>query len=109
MYFAVAKFSFESSGKPGTDDRKELRSLVEKIRSRFKVSCAIVSQEDDAGTTAIAVSALGGTEEALDRTLDGIAEFCESAGFGRIESEQTLLDHIDALEEYLEDDGSESN
>jgi uncharacterized protein YlxP (DUF503 family) len=106
MFFAVAKFSFEASGKEGSDDRKELRNLVEKIRARFKVSCAIVSKEEDEGTAAIAVAALGGTEESLDKTLDGIAEFCENAGFGRIESEQTLLDHIDALDEYLEDESS---
>jgi uncharacterized protein YlxP (DUF503 family) len=104
MFFAVAKFTFEQSGREVADDGKELRNLVEKIRARFKVSCAIVSKEEDEGTTAIAVAALGGTEEALDKSLDGIAEFCENAGFGRIESEQTLLDHIDALDEYVEDD-----
>jgi uncharacterized protein YlxP (DUF503 family) len=102
MFFAVAKFAFEPAGKSLSDDRKELRNLVEKIRSRFKVSCAIVSEEDDEGTTAIAIAALGGSEEALSRTLDGVAEFCETAGFGRVESEQTLLDHISALEDYLE-------
>lgn len=107
MFFAVAKFSFEPVGRSLGDDRKELRSLVEKIRSRFKVSCAIVSEEEEDGTTAIAVAALGGSEEALTRTLDGVAEFCETAGFGRVESEQTLLDHIDALEDYLEGQDSE--
>lgn len=108
MFFAVAKLTFEQSGKPVADDRKELRSLVEKIRARYKVSCAIVSHEDDDGVTAIAVTALAGSEEALDRTIDGIAEFCENAGFGRIDSEQTLLDHIDALDDYLEDEDTDT-
>ena len=103
MYFAVAKFTFESSGKKTPDDRKELRSLVEKIRARFKVSCAIASQPDDVGSASIAIAALAGSEDALDKKLDDIAEFCEAAGFGRIESEQTLLDEIDALDDYLED------
>lgn len=108
MFFAVAKFTFEQSGKPTADDRKELRSLVEKIRARFKVSCAIVSHEDDDGVTAIAISTLAGSEDALDRTLDGIAEFCENAGFGRIDTEQTLMDHIDALDDYLEDEDADA-
>ena len=46
MFFAVAKFTFEQSGKEGAEDDKELRNLVEKIRARFKVSCAIVSKEE---------------------------------------------------------------
>lgn len=108
MFFAVAKFTFEQSGKPMADNRKELRSLVEKIRARFKVTCAIVSHEDDDGVTAIAISALAGSEEALDHTLDGVAEFCENAGFGRIDTEQTLMDHIDALDDYLEDEDTDT-
>lgn len=104
MYFAVAKFTFEQTGKGLSDDRKELRNLVEKIRSRFRVSCAIVSDEESNGESAIAVAALASSEEALSRNLDSIAEFCETAGFGRVESEQTLLDHIDAIEDYLASD-----
>ena len=99
MYFAVVKFSFEANADTA-QDRRDLRQLTEKIRSRFKV-CAAACDED-AGSNAVAITALASTEERLTHTLDAIAEFCESSGFGRIESEQSLVDHIDALADFNE-------
>jgi hypothetical protein len=101
MYFAVMKLSFEDeSAEP---DQKALRSLVESLRSRFKVTAAVIEGQ----TSAIAVTALGSSEERLNQTLDALTEFCENAGMGRIESDATLLDHIDAISEMAEeqDDG----
>jgi len=103
MYFAVVKLSFESTADTA-QDRKDLRLLAEKLRARFKVcasSCASDASAKDTAT-AIALTALGSSEERLTHTLDAIAEFCENSGYGRITSEQTLMDHIDALADFAE-------
>jgi uncharacterized protein YlxP (DUF503 family) len=99
MYFAVVKLSFEAAT-DSSQDRKDLRQLTEKIRARFKV-CAAACNDDPEGT-AIAITALGSSEERLSHTLDAIAEFCETSGYGRILSEQTLMDHLDALADFAE-------
>jgi uncharacterized protein YlxP (DUF503 family) len=98
MYVAIAKLTFEEGPKTA-DDRKELRALTEKLRARFKVSAAAVEETGSGGATALAVAALGSSAERLSKTLDAIAEFCEASGFGRVESEQALLDHLDNLTE----------
>lgn len=98
MYFAIVKLNFESGETSG--DRKELRSLVEKIRAKFKVAAAIT---ETGGDPAVAIAALASSEERLSQTLDAITDFCENSGFGRIASEQALLDHIDTLEMNEED------
>lgn len=101
MYFAVMKIAFDEEGRAATSDGgRELKALAEKIRSRFKVSAAASPGEETGGSDAIAVAALGSTEEKLSKTLDAIVTFCEQAGFGRIAGEDTLFDHVDAIAEY---------
>jgi uncharacterized protein YlxP (DUF503 family) len=97
MYFAVVKLGFETNFDSELD-RRELRQLAEKIRARFKV-CAAVHEHNDAGPS-LAIAALSSSAERLDQTLDAISEFCESSGYGRVESEQSLVDHIDALADF---------
>ena len=101
MYFAVSKLIF--STQPGlVDDAQAFRALAEKIRTRFKV-CAAFYQRDT-GDSCLAITALGSTAERLGQTLDKIASFCEDSGFGRVESEEALLDHIDHLAEIAGDE-----
>ncbi len=88
--------------------KQELQSLVEKIRSRFRVAIMSGQMESTADAPVIAVASLAHSEESLARQLDSICEFCESSGFGRIDSERTLLDHIDSFgEDDDEDDDDE--
>lgn len=104
MYFAVVKLTFETE--PGlVSDPHALRALTEKIRSRFKVSAAVCSA--DSGAMALAVAALGSSEERLSQTLDKVSAFCEEAGLGRIESEEALLDHIDSIAEFTSESGKD--
>lgn len=100
MYFAVAKLGFEDAGEERGQDRKDLRSLADKIRSRFKVAAACDLGE---GGPTLAIAALGSSAERLSQTLDAIIELCEDSGFGRVENEETLLDHIDALGDLAEE------
>ncbi len=106
MYFAVVKLTFESQGKTPVD-RKDVRSLVEKLRARFKVCASVCEADEEQGTTSIAVATLGSTEERLTQSLDALSEFCESHGIGRVESEQTLMDHIDAISDFNSGDDEE--
>ncbi len=102
MYFAVSKLMFSSQAGL-EDDAQAYRSLADKIRTRFKVCAAFY--QTDSGEYCLAITALGSTAERLSQTLDKISTFCEDAGFGRVESEEALLDHMDHLAEL---DGDES-
>ncbi len=103
MFFAVTKFTFDIDTETSFDV-KDLKSLTEKVRARFKVCARPCRENDDSGDVSFAVAALADTEEKLARTLDDIAAFCEESGFGRIEFEKTLMDHIDGIEDQEEVD-----
>lgn len=104
MYFAVVKITFEDEpGASTASSGRDLHSLLEKLRSRFKVCAAAIGADSSGDGTAIAITALASSEERLTRTLDGIVDFCEESGFGRVASEEALLDHIDALAELSQE------
>lgn len=101
MYFAVMKITFavdeSNSGQDVASLRHDLQALTEKLRSRFRIAVMPCQIESGGDTPMIGVASLGHSEEALSRQLDSICEFCESSGFGRIETERTLLDHFDSF------------
>lgn len=102
MYFAVARLVFDSGSPAGSAgvERRELQALTEKLRTRFKVCAGICDTTTDGSTTAIAITALASSEDRLSQTLDAIVSFCETAGLGRIEGEEALMDHVEALADY---------
>ena len=106
MYFAVMKLTFEPSDST-PQDRKALAALVEKIRARYKVCVMPCEATDETGQASIAISSLGHSDEALSKQLDAISDFCEETGFGRVETERTLMDHIDAFSNDDEDEEDE--
>ena len=95
MYFAVSKIMFDLDTETSQDD-KALKSLAEKVRSRFKVAVSTLNQAHQ-GETALVIAGLARNEEKLDQTINDIMAFCEESGFGRISDELTLLDHIDSI------------
>ncbi len=95
MYFAVMKIKLEDTG-DSKSDLREFSAFAEKIRSRFKVSASVYEDQ----TIAIAIAALHPNEAELGRKLDSIIEFCESEGMARVESEEALVDHIDAISDF---------
>lgn len=98
MYFAISKINFEIDTQTATDGR-DLKALAEKIRSRFKVCAITCNAPEFSGEAAIAIATLGGTEQKVTAQLDSIATFCEESGFGRIDYETTLIDHLSSLAE----------
>lgn len=96
MYFAVMKIDFvvESLEHPS---RKDLASLVEKIRAKHRVAVMIAKTLEEHGQPCIAVTGLALSEEALSRQLDSIVSICEESGVGRVEREETLMDHLDSF------------
>jgi len=115
LYFAVMKITFmvdeDEAGKGGTSHsapvKQELQSLVEKLRARFRIAVLPGQIEEPGEAPVITIASLAYSEESLSRQLDSICEFCESSGFGRIDTERTLLDHIDSFgsdeDEYGDD------
>ena len=103
MYFAVVKITFEFDPEAPAPDRKDLHSVVEKIRNRFRVTVLPCSTVEEDGVTAIAYTSLAHSEESLSKQLDAIAQFCEDAGFGRIADEAVLMDHIENIGRTDED------
>jgi len=92
MFFAIAKFIFEDAG-----DGRDLGALVKKIQARFPV--CVRSLEADGVPLGFVVASLGTREHQLSQQLDEIAAFAEGSGFGRIRSEDVVLDHTDNLAE----------
>ena len=101
----------DEAGKGGTSHsapvKQELQSLVEKLRARFRIAVLPGQIEEPGEAPVITIASLAYSEESLSRQLDSICEFCESSGFGRIDTERTLLDHIDSFgsdeDEYGDD------
>jgi uncharacterized protein YlxP (DUF503 family) len=107
MYFAVMKLTFAAT-MDSEKDRKDLKALAEKLRARFKICCAPCGVEEG-GVASLAITALSGSENQLSHTLDEIAIFCETSGFGRIESESTLLDDIQSIVELADEAEAEDD
>jgi len=101
MYFAVTKLCFDlDTSTP--HDSKALSSLCEKLRKKFKASVAPCPIKD--GDASVAIALLHRTEQQISNTLDDIAEFCENSGIGRVKEEHTLIDSIDSISDFEEDE-----
>ncbi len=103
MYFAVTKLCFDLDNNT-VRDSKELASLCERIRKKFKVTASPCPLEKTQAS--IAIVTLQRAEQKISKLLDDISEFCETCGFGRVSQEHTLIDTIDSISEF--DDGEES-
>ena len=101
MYYAVTKILFEDEAT--SYDHRELKSLQEKIRSRFPVCVRIADEFQHSGTPGLVIASLHSRQERLSGQIDSIIDFCEQSGFGRIKSEESLLDDLEAaLQEFSE-------
>ena len=90
-----SKFTFESELQTPYDAR-EINALVVRIRKKFKVCVRPAMEFKKEKIPAIVIATLGTTEQAISQQLDSIADFLEDSGFGRIDTEQTILDFIDS-------------
>ncbi|MFY7929087.1 MAG: DUF503 family protein [Oligoflexus sp.] len=100
MYFVVSKLTFEAQ--PTSYDARELSQLVDKLRNRFKISVQVSEEFHRSGTAALMVAAVHSQEEHLSKLIDDIADACENSGFGRINSENTILEDFEAFNEEYE-------
>lgn len=101
MFFAVSKLTFESSAK--SHDARDLAALVEKIRARFKISVEVTDEFHKGGEAGIIVAALHKDEMKLSNLIDAVSDACEDSGFGRIHSENTILEDFEAFNEAHEE------
>jgi uncharacterized protein YlxP (DUF503 family) len=100
MFFVVTKLKFENQR--SVRDARELSQLVEKVRQKFRISVQIADEFHKSGEAGIVVSAVHPQEEALSRMIDEIADLCENSGFGRIDSEHTILEDFEAFNDTFE-------
>lgn len=98
MQVLLGRLTFEYDSISGYD-RAAFQSIADRIRSKFGVYSAVESSPDADGRGRIAIIGLNNSEQALERTLDQAAGYCESAGFGRVDlTESTVID----LDEFLD-------
>lgn len=98
MYFGLIKIEFDREDLT-QHDKKEMHSLIEKLRSRFKVCIKPSPAFQKTGEPSICVASLGASEEELSKEIESILDFCDTCGFGRIAEESVIIDHFDSYEE----------
>lgn len=101
MHFLVSHIVFDVSTTSAVDIRA-LNSLCEKISKRFGILAKPYHSLERDGIASIAIAAIANRQEALGRIADEVADFCEKAGFGRVEEEYALLDDFESLQDYEE-------
>lgn len=103
MFFGITKITFDIDSKT-IHDRKKMRSLCDGIQKRFKVSAQPIGDPEEEGEASVAIAALAPSEKQMTTLLDNISDFCENSGFGRVASEEALVDHVDSIGENFPDD-----
>jgi uncharacterized protein YlxP (DUF503 family) len=98
MYFVITRLTFDPNSISGQDGRS-IGNLARKIRERFGVAISPNGDPARDGEAMLVIAAVGDREDKLSRTIDSIVKFCEEDGFGRIESENSFMEHIDSLDE----------
>ncbi|MES2746331.1 MAG: hypothetical protein V4655_12945 [Bdellovibrionota bacterium] len=101
MFFVVTKLTFERQTTP--HEGRELAALVEKLRARFKISVEIADEFHKGGEAGVVVAAVHTSEMKLSSLIDSISDACEDSGFGRIHSENTILEDFEAFQDEHED------
>lgn len=105
MFFVVTKLTFERQSTP--HDAKDLAALVEKLRARFKISVEIADEFYKTNQAALMVAAIHKDEMKLSNLIDKVSDTCEDSGFGRIYSENTILEDFEAFQEEHTDSDKE--
>ncbi len=100
MFFIVSKLRFENVQTPY--DAKKLAQLVEKLRSKFKISVQIADEFHKSGQAGIVLAAVHSQEMQLSHLIDDVSDICEDSGFGRIVSENTILENFESYESELD-------
>ena len=98
MFFLASNLVFDPTTTEHLD-RKSINSLCKKLQNRFPVIAKTKSVPEADGVASIVVVAIGRRQDTLSQLVDDLEKFCEDSGFGRIESEQTMLESFDALDE----------
>lgn len=100
MYFVVSKLTFEKQ--VTSRDARDLSALVDKLRSRFKISVQIAEEFQKSNVAAIVIAAVHPQENTLNQMVDEIVDLCENSGFGRVESENTIFEDFDSFNDSFD-------
>lgn len=100
MFFVVTKLTFERQSTP--HDAKALAALVDKLRARFRISVEVADEFHKGGEAAVVVAAVHPSDMKLSSLIDAISDACEDSGFGRIHSENTILEDFESFQDEHE-------
>jgi len=103
MFFGLARIRFEDDGS-SRHDQREMHNLVTSIRAKFKVSASSEQGPNDSPALGIVIACVGSSDESVQNKLQSISEYAESAGLGRIDMEQSVVENFDILDEQDDDD-----
>ena len=95
MFFGLSKISFSKDGALNSH-RRELSSLASKMNQKFHICAKPLWRSGQ--SPAIYIALLGAREGSLHQEIDKILDYCEKAGFGRVESEFSIVDHFDTIQ-----------
>jgi uncharacterized protein YlxP (DUF503 family) len=103
MFFGLARIRFEDDGS-SRHDQRVMHNLVSSIRSKFKVSASSEQGPEDSASLGIVVACVGSSDDSVQNKLQSISKYAESAGMGRIDMEQSVVEHFDILDEQEDED-----
>ena len=74
---------------------KDLKSLVVKLRARFTACVKVDQMATRKSAPTLVIAQLNAHQSSLQNQMDQIIDFCEDSGFGRVESEEAIMDILD--------------
>ena len=96
MYYGLMQIQFDECIL-NQANIKDAKRLCLKIKSKYKVLASIgeVLDENNIGSISLYFSSLNSKTQFIIRTFEGIIEFCESSGFGRVVQDSRRIEAID--------------
>ena len=94
MYVAVSRVAFEDE--PTSYDTRKLLNLIKKLKVKFPISIRMGNDIGEQGRV-LYFTHVHENPKKIHSLIDNIIDFCEDSGFGRIESEDTFMEHFDTI------------
>ena len=94
MYVSISRLAFEDEST--AYDNRELLNLIKKLKIKFPISVRMGHENGEQGRV-LYFTYVHESPQKVHGLIDKIIDFCENSGFGRIESEDSFLEHFDTI------------
>lgn len=95
MLVGFCKISFDEFS--SSHDYKSLKSICDKIRSRYGIIIRIADEFHKKDIPALNLILAANYPSKIEQTLTSIVELIERSGFGRVSSDDCLIEDFDAI------------